>query len=185
MTMPVERLQRPQFMSPPIADGRSLSNAFVGRLSIASGSATGTVSTTNAKSDMVLGHAIEANIAAEFITAGLMSIVSGAGYGTASTTAITSGAIVEALPRMADVASGFGSAVKANSIVDGVSFAIGTQDGIGPGATANVMWRIHGKDPGPVKVTTVVDGAFFTLGWADGLARPYNATVHWQILKTN
>jgi hypothetical protein len=185
MTTPLEKLQRPQFVSPPIVDGRSLSNQFAGRTTLASGSATVTVSTTNARSDMVLTHMIEAALAAQFVTQGRVDIVSGAAYGTASTTAATSGMVVGIAGDALNVASGFGRALKINSVVDGVSFAIGTQDGLGPGASMGLMWKIHGKDPAVISVQTISDGNFFTLGWADGQARPYGSTLHWSILRTN
>lgn len=187
MTQPAERLGRPQFLSPPVIDGSSKSGQFAGRTLLASGSATVTVSTTNAKSDMVLKSSIEAALAAAFSTQGRIAVNSGSASGVASTTAVYSGDVIQ-LSQNADVAqsSGQGRGFRVSSIVDGVSFNVLTEDAQAVSAgNASVMWKILGRDPSDICVKSINPGNHFILGWADGVARPYDCQLHWEILRTS
>lgn len=177
----IEFLKRPFLTGPMGTKTQSAADQFAGRTSILSGGTSATVSTRMVNSDSLLQLTPHVALAAEFQTQGIIAIASGAGYKTASTTAIYSGDTVLISPLLAAVASGFGRTFKVDSIVDGVSFAIGTQDGLGPGAGGAVMWKIPGKEPVGLKVATISPGNFFTIAWADGAPRNYPTPVMWEI----
>lgn len=181
---PAEVLHRPLLLSPMLVPANSESSQFVGRTTLASGSATVTVSTTNVTSDSIIPLTVQAALAAAYGTQGIIEVVSGGATGVASTTAVYSGQHIDvSYLNASDQSSGQGRGFRVNSIVDGTSFAIATDDGKGVIGTAQVMWRIPQAIPQGVKVNTISPGNFFTLGWADQKARPVDATVMWEIKK--
>ena len=91
---PLEALFSPWFRGTPIIDIRSSSNQFAGRTTLASGSASQVVSTTNVKSNSLIQLTPHVALPAGYITQGRTALISANTYGTQSTTAIFSGAIV-------------------------------------------------------------------------------------------
>ena len=178
---PLELVQRALLRGPMVTKITSGPSQWAGRTTLASGSATVTVSTRTVNSDSLLFTALEAALPAGYSTQGRTSITSGVATGTASTTAIYSGDVVSLTWETPnDITSG--QALAVNSIVDGVSFSIRTANGLTTVASGAVaMWKIAGKDLEGVKVNTISPGNFFTLGWANKQARPNDATVLWEI----
>ena len=178
---PLEILHRALMRGPLMTNINSSPNQWSGRTTLASGSATVTVSTQTVNSDSLLFTALEAALPAGYSTQGRTSIASGVATGTASTTAIYSGDVVSLTWETPnDITSG--QALAVNSIVGGVSFSIRTSNGLTTVASGGVaMWKIVGKDLEGVKVNTISPGNFFTLGWANKQARPNDATVLWEI----
>lgn len=184
MTYPANRLVRALFADPPITDIASRNSQFAGRTSLASGSASVTVSTTAISSDSIIKIATQAALAAEFVTQGRASVASGTATQPVSTTAVYSGQVILVSAENAtDQASGLARGWRVNSVVDGVSFALTTDDGKGPVGTTNLMWKILGADPGAIKVNTISPGNFVTFGRADGVARPFSEVIMWEVFR--
>jgi len=185
MTYPSHRLERSIISKPLMTQANSSPDQFAGRTTLASGSATVTVSTRQVTSDAIINLGIETALPAAYTTRGQTSIVSGAASATASTTAIFSGqAVTLAVENLTSQASGYGRGMRINSIVDGVSMLFHTIDSIALIGTAVVHWTIPQAKHEGIKVNTISPGNFFTLGWADGAARPRDATVMWELRKT-
>lgn len=178
---PLELVQRAFMRGPIVTRINSDVSQWAGRTTLASGSATVTVSTRTVNSDSLVFTALEVALPAGYSTQGRTNIASGVATGTASTTAIYSGDVVQLTWETPnDITSGMALAV--NSIVDGVSFSIRTSNALTTVASGGVaMWRIAGKDMEGVKVNTISPGNFFTLGWANKQSRPRDATVLWEI----
>lgn len=184
---PLEILLRPLLKGPSVTLANSGPNQFAGRTTLASGSATVTVSTFQVQSDSLLSLHAQVALPAAYATQGEASIAAGAASATASTTAIYSGQYVGiAFRNETNQASGAGRGFRTSSIVGGVSFAIATDDGqnvtSGP---AIVGWRIFDAIPEGLKVNTISPGNFFTLGWADGRTRPIDTAVMWEMRRTS
>ena len=182
---PLEAFFSPWFRGPATIDTRSHASQFAGRTTLASGSASQVVSTSNVKSDSLIFPQVEVALPAAYVTQGRIALVSADTYGTASTSAIYSGAIVNyGIDGPTTLASGVERAYRVNSVVNGISFALSTIDSNPSGLTAtNLMWALPSAVPQGVKVNTIADGGYFTLGWADGVARPRDVTVMWEIKK--
>lgn len=181
---PIETLVRPIFKSAPLVSIASKSNAFAGRTTLASGSSTVVVSTNIVNSDSLIGMHVQAALVAAFATQGRIDIASGLATGTASTPAVYSGDVINpSWESPNNITSGM--SLRVNSIVDGVSFALTTGNGLTVQASGAVaMWKIHGKDAQGIKVNTISPGGHFIVGWADGVARPFNSTIMWEIRRT-
>ena len=181
---PTEALFRPLMKGPIMTRATSAANQWAGRTTIASGSATQVVSTSQANSDSIISLGIEVAVPAAYTTLGRTAIASGVSFGTASTTAIWSGDVVGLTWESPNVITS-GQALRVDSIVGGVSFAIATANSLTTVASGAVaMWSIAAKDHQGLKVNTISSGNFFTLGWADGRARPLAATVMWEVRRT-
>lgn len=184
MTTPAELIRRGLLRGPLITMASSSPNQWAGRTTLSSGSATVTVSTFQVNSDSLITLGVEAALPAAYTTLGRTAIASGTISGTASTTAIYSGDVVQ-LTWESPNALTSGMALRVDSIVGGVSFAITAASSSAPVASgAVVMWRIEGKDFAGLKVNTISDSSYFTLGWSDGRARPRDCTIMWEIRKT-
>mgnify|MGYP001561004875 CR=1 FL=1 len=178
---PIEALFRPFLKGPMLVSTTSKSNAFAGRTTLGSGSVSQVVSTSIVNSDSLISLSVQAALAAAYSTGGRSSVASGLATATVSTPAVYSGDNIQLTWQSPnDITSGM--ALRVNSIVDGISFAITTANGLTTVASGAVaMWKILGKDFGGVKVNTISPGNFMTLGWADGVAKPANATIMWEI----
>lgn len=186
---PTELLFRPLMRGPIMTKATSAANQWAGRTTIASGSVSQVVSTSNvASGNTIFNLALEAAVPAAYITQGLASFANSAAlYAPASTSAVYSGyAINVSLLTETDITSaGLSHPLRVCSIVDGVSFAIATADGASIGhATAKVNWNIPRAAVGGIKVNSISDATHFILGWADGVARPIDATVMWEMRRT-
>ena len=178
---PLEELFRAWFRGPAFTDIASGANAFAGRTTLSSGSASVVVSTTNVRSNSLIFPHVEVALAAGYITQGRVPIASGTSTGTASSTAVYSGDVFS-LTWESPNAITSGQALRVNSIVDGISFAIATANSLTTVASgASALWKLHSKDPQGIKVNTISDGAYFTLGWADGKARPVDTVLMWEV----
>ena len=182
---PIELLFRPLMRGPIKTKAVSASNQWAGRTTLGSGSATATVSTTQINSDAIVGLAVECAVPTAYSFSGRSAIASGTSTVTASTTAVYSGDIILATWESPNAITS-GQALRVDSIVNGVSFAIATSNSLTTIASgAVVMWNIRGKDPMHVKVNTISPGNFFTVGYSDGTARPISATVMWEVKRTS
>lgn len=182
---PIETFERPLFKSAALVRTNSHASQYAGRTTIASGSATVVVSTRAVNSDSLIAHYIQAAVPAAYTSQGIISVVSGSTSGTASTTAVFSGQQIDlSMFNATNQLSGFARGFRTNSIVDGVSFAVVTEDGQSmSGGTAAVGWRIPESVPFGLKVNTIGVGNF-TLGWADQKPRPIDATIMWEIRRS-
>lgn len=181
---PIEVFERPLIKSAPILRTNSHASQYAGRTVLGSGQASVTVSTRAVNSDSLIFPAVHAALVAAYQTMGRTSIASGLSTATVSTPAVYSGDIIglgyESLNAITS-----GMALRVNSIVDGVSFAIATANSLGTVASgANVMWRIEGKDPAGVKVNSISPGGHFIFGWEDGRSRPFDATIMWEMRRS-
>lgn len=179
--MPIEALFRPFLKGPMMVSTVSKSNAFAGRTTLGSGSTSQVVSTSIVNSDSLVHLNVQAALVAAYSTGGRSSVASGLATATVSTPAVYSGDNIQLTWQSPnDITSGM--ALRVNSIVDGISFAITTANGLTTVASGAVaMWKILGKDFGPVKVNTISPQGFMTIGWADGVAKPADATIMWEI----
>lgn len=174
------------FLKGPLTTGvQSRSNAFSGLTTLASGSATVTVSTVSVGSDSIIEPHIRSARPAAYTSVGALSVAAGAASAVASTTAVFSGQQIDLMYQsLVNQASGQCRGFRVNSIVDGISFQVMTEDGqnvtSGP---ANVNWRIPETVPMGLTVNTISPGNFFTLGWADGKPRPIDSTIMWELRK--
>ena len=185
---PLELLFAPFFKGPSFMRTNSHGAQFAGRTTISSGSATQVVSTANVTSDSLIFPVVQAALPAAYITRNTVAFTNSAAVtATASTSAVYSGQVISTSFFSATATGSLGagaSALRVNSIVDGVSFAISTADSGSIGTTAPVaMWSIPQAEPSGIKVNTISDGGYFILGWADGQARPVDVTVMWEIKK--
>ena len=181
---PIELLQRPMIKSAPMIKTNSDAGQFAGRTTLSSGSATVTVSTRIVNSDSILHMTPQAALEAGYTTQGRTGIASGLSIGTASTPAVYSGDVIHATWESPNALNS-GQALRVDSIVGGVSFAIATANSlttIASGAVA--MWKIMGKDPVGLKINTISPLGHFIIGWADGIARPFDTTVMWDIKRS-
>lgn len=182
---PTELLYRPLMKGPIMTRATSAANQWAGRTTLSSGSASQVVSTSQANSDSIISFSLESTVPAAYTTLGRTSIASGTSYGTASTTAIYSGDVV-AINWESPNAITSGQALRVDSVVGGVSFAIATSNSLTTVASGAVaMWQIAAKDHSGLKVNTINPSGYFVLGWADGRARPLDATVMWEIRRTS
>lgn len=179
---PLEQLFGAWFRGPARTDIASRSEAWAGRTTLASGSASVVVSTSNVKSNSLILPFVEVALPSEYTTRGIISIVSGTGTGVASTTAVFSGqAILIAMQNLTSQPSGYPRGFRVNSIVDGVSFGVATVDSLAPVGTSLIHWNIPEAVPAGIKVNTITEEGYFTLGWADGRPRPRDVTVMWEV----
>jgi hypothetical protein len=179
---PLETLVRPLFKSAPMVRTNSHAAQYAGRTTIGSGSASQVVSTGAVNSDSLIYATVQVALPAAYAVQGIGAIAAGAASFTASTTAVTSGQHISLSPFLSsNQASGHGRGFSVRSIVDGVSFAVATEDGqnvtSGPAA---IGWRIPDAIPEGIKVNSIGVGHFL-LGWADGKSRPVDAVVMWEI----
>lgn len=182
---PTELLYRPLMRGPIMTRASSAANQWAGRTTVASGSATQVVSTTNVNSDSIINLNVQVSIPAAYSTLGRVAIASGTSTGTASTTAVYSGQVI-ALAWESPNAITSGQALRVDSIVGGVSFAVATSNSlttIASGAVA--MWRISQAMPRGLQVNTINPGNYFVLGWSDGVAKPIDVTAMWEIRRTS
>lgn len=180
----LELLFRPFLKGPLHTKAGSAANQWAGLTTLGSGSATVTVSTNLVNSDSILLFSPQVALAAGWATQGRTAIASGLSIGTASTPAVYSGDVI-GISWESPNAITSGQALRVDSIVNGISFAIATSNSLTTVASGAVaMWKIHGKDPVGIKVNTISDGGRFTLGWADGIARPFSTTVMWEMRPT-
>lgn len=186
---PLEILNRAMQRGPLLTNITSSPNMWSGRTTIASGSATQTVSTRAVNSDSLLNLALQAALPAGYSTQGRISVVSGNTSGVASTTAVYSGQVILANFESETATTSAGAMMgmlRTNSIVDGVSFALSTTNSGAFGHAAGALnWRIPQAEPSGIKVNSISSGNYFTLGWADGQARPVDVTVLWEIRRTS
>lgn len=181
---PIETFERPLFKSAPLVRTNSHAAQYAGRTTLSSGSVSVTVSTRAVNSDSLIYPNAQVAIPAAFTVQGRTSIASGLSTGTASTTAIYSGDVVY-VGLESPNATTSAQALRIDSIVNGVSFAIATTNSlttVGSGGVA--MWKIFAKEPAGIKVNTISPAAHFVLGWADGVARPYDTTIMWEIRRS-
>ena len=180
---PLELLFAPFFKGPSFIRTNSHGAQFAGRTTLASGSASQVVSTSNVASDSLIFPQIHVALAAAYTTQGRTSLVSADITKTISTTAIYSGAIVNvAMEAETALSSGVERAFRVNSVVNGISFALSTIDSNPSGLTGtNLIWALPNAVPQGIKVNTISDGGYFVLGWADGLARPVDVTLMWEV----
>ena len=184
-TTPAESIARGLLKAPLITPANSGPNQWAGRTTLSSGSASVTVSTQQVNSDSMIFTTIEAALVAGYTTQGRVNIASGTSFGTASTVAIYSGDVV-GLAWESPNAITSGQALRVDSIVGGISFAIATSNSLTTVASGAVaMWKLHGKDPDQVKVNSIRSGSYFTVGWPNGIAKPVDATVMWELRKTS
>lgn len=182
---PIELMRGLQLRAPIFTKALSASNQWAGRTTLASGSASVVISTAIVNSDSLIALNIQAAIPAAYGWQGRTAIASGLSTGTASTSAIYSGDAV-ALTWESVNALTSGQALRVDSIVNGISFAIATSNSLATVASGAVaMWKVHGKEFAPVKVNTISSNNFFTVGWGDNVARPNDATIMWEIRKTS
>lgn len=177
---PLELLFAPFFKGPSFIRTNSHGAQFAGRTTLASGSASQVVSTSNVASDSLIALTPQVALVEGYTFLGRTAINSGLSIGTASTTAIYSGDVVQATFESPNAITS-GQALRVDSIVNGISFALATANSlttIASGAVA--MWEIAAKDPSRLKVNTISDGGYFVVGWADGRARPVDVTVMWE-----
>ncbi|MCR4342107.1 MAG: hypothetical protein NUW01_19700 [Gemmatimonadaceae bacterium] len=186
---PTETLFRPLMRGPIMTKATSAANQWAGRTTLASGSTSQVVSTSNVNSDTIFNLAIECAVPAAYIMQGIVSFANSAALSvTASTSAVYSGyAITVSLKSDTDITSaGLSHPLRVCSIVDGVSFAIATADGASIGHAAAVAnWEIPRAKVGGVKVNSISSGTHFILGWMDNIARPIDATVMWEIRRSS
>ncbi len=187
MTTPAELVRRGLLKGPLITMANSSPNQWAGQTTLSSGSATVTVSTFQVNSDCLIQTTVLAALPAAYTTRGRSSIAAGVATATVSTTAVYSGQVIGlAWQGASNQASGQGRAFRVDSIVDGVSFAITTEDGqnvsSGP---ALPMWSIAQAEPYGIKVNTISPNNFFTMGWADQQARPVDVTLMFEVRKTS
>ena len=186
---PLELVQRALLRGPLMTNITSSPNQWSGRTTIASGSATQTVSTFSINSDSILNLALEVALPAGYTTRGQISVVSGDISGVASTTAVFSGQAILTSFQSETAASSAGAVMgmlRVNSIVDGVSFAISTTNSAAFGHEAGLLnWAIPQAEPRGIKVNSISSGNYFTLGWADGQAKPRDVTVMWEVRRTS
>lgn len=182
---PIELLRRGFLRGPLVTKANSDASQWAGRTTLGSGSASQVVSTFAVNSDSLLSFTAEVALPAAYTTQGRINIASGIATGTASTTAVFSGDVISAVLESPNNLTS-GQALRVDSIVDGISFAVAMSNGLTAVASGAVaMWKLHGKDPQGLKVNTISPGNFFTIGWADGVARPVSTTVMWEIRKTS
>ncbi len=182
---PTEALFRPLMRGPIMTKSTSAANQWAGRTTISSGSASQVVSTSNVNSDSLIAAAVQVSLPAAYTFLGRTAIASGTSFGTASTTAIYSGDIVLANWESPNAITS-GQALRVDSIVNGVSFAIATANSLTTVASGAVaMWNIRAKDPAAVTVNTINPGGYFVLAWADGRSRPVDTTVMWEVKRSS
>ena len=186
---PAETLYRPLLRGPIMTKASSASNQWAGRTTIASGSTSQVVSTSNVNSDTIFNLTLEAAAPEAYVAQGIVSFANSAALSvTASTSAVYSGyAVNVSLTTETNISSaGLSHPLCVRSIVDGVSFAIATADGASIGHAAAVAnWEIPRAKIGGVKVNSISSGTHFILGWMDNVARPIDATVMWEIRRTS
>ena len=179
---PLEQLFAPWFKGPSFVDIASSDTTFAGRTTLASGSTSVVVSTSNVKSNSIIIPHVEVALAAAYTTRGQFTLASGDTSGVASTTAIYSGMnILLMMQSTTSQLSGFPRGVRVNSIVDGVSFQVIAVDSLQVQGTQVIGWTIPEAVPQGLKVNTITESGYFTLGWADGRARPVDVTVMWEV----
>lgn len=186
---PIELMRNIGLRGPIFTMARSASNQWAGLTTLASGSATQVVSTQSVNSDSLISLSVYSSMPAAYAVRGWASVAAGASTATQSTTAIYSGMAVDLTyvnGNNTGQASGQGRSFDVNSIVNGVSFALATQDRqnvtSGP---INIGWRIPEAMHQGLKVNTIVSKGYFVVGWADGQSRPLDATVMWELRKTS
>ncbi len=186
---PLEIIQRAVMRGPLMTNITSSPNQWSGRTTIASGSATQTVSTFSVNSDSILNLALQVALPAGYTTRGQASVVSADYSITASTTAVYSGQAILTSFQSETATSSAGAVMgmlRVNSIVGGVSFAISTSNSAAFGHAAGIVnWAIPQAEPRGIKVNSISPGSYFTLGWADGQAKPRDVTVLWEIRRTS
>ena len=187
MTTPLEALSRGFLRGPIITKANSSPSQWAGTTTLNSGSASVVVSTNQVNSDSLIFSNLRVSIPAAYGVQGITNLVSADNYGTASTSAVYSGQVIQyGLQHETAVASGTQRQFRVNSIVDGVSFALTTQDSMPVGvAAATLMWRIPQAEPEKIVVNTISSGNYFTFGWADKTARPIDVNVLWEVRKTS
>lgn len=178
---PLELLFAPWFRGPSFTDIASHANQFAGRTTLASGSSSVVVSTTNVKSDSLVFPHVEVALPTAYVVRGQTSIVSGNVSATASSSAIYSGMNVSLSMETATAQASLGVGLRVMSLVNGVSFAIATANSADVLGTVVAHWDIPEAKPHGIKVNTISEGGYFTLGWADDRPRPVDVTVMWEI----
>ena len=183
---PIEVFQRPLIKSAPLMRTSSHAAQYAGRTTISSGSATQVVSTSVVNSDSLIYTLLQVALPAAYTTQGWAAIAAGAASATASTTAVYSGQQIDLMySAVADQSSGIGRGFRVNSVVDGISFAVVTDDGqnvtSGP---ARVGWRIPDAIPQGLKVNTISSAGYFIFGWSDQKSRPVDVTAMWEIRRS-
>lgn len=184
---PLEALFRGYLRGPLMTQAQSKSNAWAGRTTLNSGSASVVISTSAINSDSLVYHMLQAPFAAGYSVQGLLAIASGSISGTVSTTAVYSGQNIQVgLQTESAPSSGSGKFVRVNSIVDGVSFAVSRIDsGAFSTGANNIMWRIPEAIPKGLKVNSLASGSYMSLGWVDERPRPMDVTVMWELRRTS
>lgn len=181
---PIEVMHRLMLRGPMITSIKSGPAQWAGRTTIASGSASQVVSTSNVESGSLIMLSPQVALPSLYAMQGLTTIASGASVsGVQTTTAAYSGYHIDMGHQNATAqASGQGRGFRVNSLVDGTSFLITTEDGQAITAgTAVITWRIPEAIPAALKVNTISPNGQFTIGWADGKARPVDTAVLWEI----
>ena len=184
---PLEAIFRGYLRGPLLTQAQSKSNAWAGRTTLSSGSASAVISTSAINSDSLVYHMLQAPFAAGYSVQGLLAIASGSISGTVSTTAVYSGQHIQVgLQTESAPSSGSGNALRVNSIVDGVSFAVSRVDsGAYSSGANNIMWRIPEAIPAGLKVNSLASGGYMSLGWEDERPRPMDVTVMWELRRTS
>lgn len=179
---PLEAIFRGAIRGPLMTLTASKANQFAGRTTIASGSATQTVSTNVVNSDSLIMHQVQVALPAGYNTQGLISVASGISTGVASTSAVFSGQVILLTNQGVNPAQG---TTRVHSIHQaGGSFTIAVSSATTTSG-AVVGWKIPSAEPSGLKVNTISPGNFFTFGWADGQPRPVDVTVLWELRRAS
>ena len=188
---PMETLFRPLMRGPIMTKATSAVNQWAGRTTLASGSASQVVSTSNVNSDSIISLGIECAIPAAYIQQGQVAFTNSAAVsGTASTSAVHSGYAInialQAETTVVSAGAGINASLRINSIVDGVSFAISTVNSQPLGIAAPIVnWDIPRADVSKLRVNSISSNGYFILGWADANPRPIDVTVMWEVKRTS
>lgn len=186
MAANLEQLFAPILHGPMTTEATSNSNQWAGVSTLASGSATLTISTAVVNSNSVIRLGTEGN-ANMPVGGGVSALNSGSATVTVSDARITaSSVLIPGLERVsANQTSGVMTSVEVHS--HGVGYAtFGYADGNTRAFNRNVHWVSYGIYGPPVEVEVRSLGVgYFTLGRANGLALDRDTKIHWMVEKTS